>query len=660
MTHAPEPSGAISLRTRVYLLMAVGIFFPLVVMGVASLSWLRALDDRLVAGRLAAAKTVASHFDTALTDDLEVLQRLAAAVALEQGDLAAQRHAVRDAHDRLRLREAVFLLGPKGEIVAAEPQAAPDGLGTAMPLVEEVLRNGRPRLTGLVSGKQGQVVHELVPIRNYKGDITGIAGGTFRPERRDFERTLKNLRSGETGFAELVDGTGRILASTERGRAGNTTECSRRMIQLAVEKRAFTALCADCHADNRVSIRPSEHLTFASLASAPWSVVVRQSATEALPTAGGLPWYALAGMLGLQVLLAGAFAWGAARSVTGPIAVLTEHAERIAGGDLTGAIPNVGGDEVGRLGQSLERMRHNLRELIDDVAKVNAQLEERVAARTHELAVANDQLREREEARGELLRKLITAQEDERKRIARELHDETSQDLAVLAMGVEAVQDALRSGKTPRLDEVKAVAVRALEDVHRLILDLRPSVLDDLGLLSAIRWYAERHLESRGVSVRCEFGEMRRLPPEFETALFRISQETLSNVARHAQASAVLVEVGIEGDEIRIAIEDDGRGFEPAGVERRGRRPHWGLMGIRERAQILGGAASIESSPGQGTRVQIRIPVPAGSAAVEQGAEAAAEAGGEPPTPVGADGAGEGAAAGGTASPAASRRREGA
>jgi signal transduction histidine kinase len=248
---------------------------------------------------------------------------------------------------------------------------------------------------------------------------------------------------------------------------------------------------------------------------------------------------------------------------------------------------------------------------IDRVEHANAELEGRVAARTKELNEANAALREREEARSSLLRKVITAQEDERKRIARELHDETTQSLAVLAMGIDAVQDALRAGKTPRLDEVKALAVRTLEDVHRLILDLRPSVLDDLGLLSAIRWYAERQLESRGIAVRCEFGEMRRLPPELETALFRICQETMSNIARHSQATAVLVQVGVEKEEIVVEIEDDGRGFDPEAVARREGRRSWGLMGIRERAEILGGVAKVESSPGQGTHVEVRVPAPA-------------------------------------------------
>jgi len=608
----PEPGGDISLRRRVYLLMAIGIFFPLLVWLAAAAHWMQSNDARVAAGRLSAASAVAAHFDAELTDDLEVLQRLASAVApaLEGGGAAPERRMLREAHSQLRHREAVFLLDASGRVLAEEPQGSVSGApryGT--PLVEEVIRSGRPRLSGIVVGEQGAVVHELVPVRSWKGDVIGVAGGTFRPEKRDFEKMLRFLRRGETGFADLVDASGRLVASTEPGRAGRVSECSRRFGRLAKDKQSLTVLCADCHDEEGVALRPTEHLTFAAVGGAPWGVVMRQQAAEALPTEG-LPWYAVAGLLGLQLGLAGAFAWGASRSVTHPVGVLTEHAERIAGGELAWPIPHVGEDEVGRLGKSLERMRQNLRQNIERVAEANARLEQRVAERTKELNEANARLKEREEARGELLRKVITAQEDERKRIARELHDETSQALAVLAMGLEAAQEAIRSGKTPRLDEVKAVAVRTLEDVHRLILDLRPSVLDDLGLLSAIRWYADRQLGSRGISVRCEFGELRRLPPEMETALFRICQETMSNVARHSQATAVLVQVGVEGDEVVIEIEDDGKGFDPETASRREGRKPWGLMGIRERAEIMGGTARIVSAPGQGTHVEVRIPLP--------------------------------------------------
>jgi signal transduction histidine kinase len=607
--------GSVGIRRRVYLLMATGIFFPLAVMAAVGITWLRALDERVIAGRVSAAAGVAAHYDEHLTGDLEVLQRLASALSAKfgSGELAEARRALRDAHGQFRFRERLFLLDAEQQVVAEEPTAPISAAPRDARVVAEIMRTGVPRMTGLVVDERGPLVHELVPVRALDGRVVGIVGGAFDPARRGFDKMLNHLRRGDTGFAEIVDSGGRILASTVRGRAGRTTECAVHLGALVDSKRAESEGCRDCHARAGVAASaPHEFLTFAPVTSAPWGIVMRQAAEEALPTEGAVPWYGVLAVLSVQLGLAGAFAWGAARSVTRPIAVLTGEAERIAGGELATPIPDLGADEVGRLGRSLDVMRESLRSLLEHVAEVNAGLEQRVEERTKELNDANARLTEREEARAQLLRKVISAQEDERKRIARELHDETSQDLAVLAMGLEAAQDAIRGGRTPRLDEVKAVAVRTLEDVHRLILDLRPSVLDDLGLLSAIRWYAERHLETRGISVRCEFGELdRRLPPEMETALFRVCQETMSNVARHAKASAVLVQVGVEDDEIRIEIEDDGRGFDPETAARReGRRP-WGLMGIRERAEILGGSARIDSAPGQGTRVLVRIPLPA-------------------------------------------------
>jgi signal transduction histidine kinase len=614
-TPAPGPgalsTGAISLRRRVYLLMGVGVFFPVLILGAAGLFWMDSLDERLVAARVAAATSVAAHIDSELNADLEVLQRLSAAIAALDGpDNDGAARAVREAHHQLRHRDVAFLLDRKGAVVAEEPPGSVVEMpAQVLPLVAEVVREGRPRLSGTLEGVRGGVFYELVPIRAWSGEVVGVAGATARPDRRDFERMLRLLPRGATGSAELIDATGTVVAATEPMRVGRRTECAKRMVQLAAEKHAVATRCAECHAELGVELMPDQYLTFAAVGSAPWGLVLREPTREAL-THGLLPWYVVVALLLGHCALAGVFAWGAARSVTAPVAVLTDHAERIAGGELAWPIPSVGSDEIGRLGASLEKMRQGLAASISRVAEANMQLEHRVEARTRELAEANAQLREREEARSSLLRKVITAQEDERKRIARELHDETTQDLAVLAMGIDAARDAYRGGLEPRFDEVKALAVRTLEDVHRLILDLRPSVLDDLGLLSAVRWYADRALESRGVSVRCEFGELPRLPPEMETALFRMCQETLSNVARHAQASAVLVQVGVERGQVVVEIEDDGKGFDESAVSHGDGRKHWGLMGIRERAEILGGVAVVESEPGQGTRVVVRVPLP--------------------------------------------------
>jgi signal transduction histidine kinase len=614
VTDRPFLLGTSTIRRRVYLLMAVGIFFPLAVMATVGLYWLTALDDHILEARLSSATAVAAHYDEVLTGDLEILQRLAASLSgtLDAKDLPEARRALRDAHARFRYRENLFLLDGDLRLLASEPQGRTAGVPTADdPIAREVLRTGVPRLSGVVGTPAGPLVYELVPVRALDGHVEGVVGGSFSPTRRELGEMLRHLRHGQTGFADIIDGQGQVVASTEPARVGQRVECAGHVMRLIQARRAESGRCRDCHAQRRVETRaPAELSSFAPLAGAPWGVLARQATDEALPTEGALPWYGVAFVLAGQLGLAGAFAWGAARSVTRPVEVLTHEAERIAGGELASPIPDLGSDEVGRLGKALDRMRDSLRGLLEHVAEVHADLEHRVADRTQELAQANVQLREREEARAQLLRKVISAQEDERKRIARELHDETSQSLAVLAMGLEGAQDAIRSGRTPRLDEVKAVAVRTLEDVHRIILDLRPSVLDDLGLLSAIRWYGDRQLGTRGISVRCEFGELARLPPEMETALFRVCQEAMSNVARHAKATACLVQVGVEDREIRIEIEDDGRGFDPADAERREDRRPWGLMGIRERAEILGGTARIDSAPGQGTRVLVRIPLP--------------------------------------------------
>jgi signal transduction histidine kinase len=338
-------------------------------------------------------------------------------------------------------------------------------------------------------------------------------------------------------------------------------------------------------------------------------VVARLPESEVLTPTGAVPgWLGLltAAALGLGALLA----WGAARSIAKPVAQLTASAERIAGGDLNDPIPQSGWDEVGRLGAALEKMRASLRDLIGVVASANQQLEQRVEERTAELAHVNEQLRQREDDLGHLYEKVVAAQEDERKRIARELHDDTSQSLAVLVMAIDSAQATLKSGKIPRLDEARALAVRTIEEIHRMILDLRPSVLDDLGLQSAIRWYAERHLVSRGVSVRCEFeARDRRWPAAFETAVFRVCQEAMSNIYRHSEAESVLIQVAEADGMLRIEIEDDGKGFDPQNAGSPDRR-HFGLMGIRERVEILGGTVDIDSAPGQGTRLKFQVPLP--------------------------------------------------
>jgi PAS domain S-box-containing protein len=220
-----------------------------------------------------------------------------------------------------------------------------------------------------------------------------------------------------------------------------------------------------------------------------------------------------------------------------------------------------------------------------------------------------------EEIRALLLGQVITVQEEERRRIARELHDETAQSLASLLLGLSALQEA-RSTKAARAQarELHRVATHALAEVRRLAWGLRPSVLDDLGLVSALERYTEEFGRTRGMVIGLETAglEHARMPAPVETALYRIMQEALSNVARHAGARHVRVALQRREATVTLLVEDDGRGFDPTHppappTAARG----LGIHSMRERAAVHRGALTIESAPGRGTRVAVEIPLTA-------------------------------------------------
>jgi signal transduction histidine kinase len=595
------------------MLLGVGVLGPMAVGASALYHRLRVLDERLVAGRLHAAAAVAGQLDEELTLSLESLQRASTAHHVDLGDKSAE-------PEKAALREAVlyghfpagaFMLDAQGRLVAEVPERGERSIAPPADAqeVREVLATGRPAVSAILATASGEHVYAMVPVRDWRGEVAGLAGGVLEPSQRHFTTLLRFLKRFPEGAAEIVDRAGRVVASAEGGRAQGRTEC-RHVASLVAERRPLAKGCLECHPARGDEAEFRSVLAVAPLKQAPWSVALRQPERDVLASPEAIP----VGLLGLGAVLlslGAVFAWGAARSVTRPVAALTAAAEKIAEGDLSRPVPQAGPDEVGRLAHWLEVMRWSLREMLAYVEQANQRLERRVEERTAELARVNAALREREQQLARLYEKVVTAQEDERRRLARELHDETSQSLAVLVMGLDAAAAAIRGGQTPRLEEVKALAVRTIEEIHRLILDLRPSVLDDLGLLSAIRWYAERYLQPRGISARCEFEKLeRRLPPAFETAVFRVCQEAMTNIARHAQAETVLVQVGVQGGALVVEIEDDGRGFDPSEVARQGGRPHFGLLGIRERVELLGGKVMIDSAPGRGTRLHIEVPLP--------------------------------------------------
>lgn len=223
------------------------------------------------------------------------------------------------------------------------------------------------------------------------------------------------------------------------------------------------------------------------------------------------------------------------------------------------------------------------------------------------------EVQRREAQRVELFRRVVGAQEAERQRIARELHDETGQALTAIGLGLRGAATVLRQDvdkAAHNLRELEALAARSLNELQRVIADLRPSHLDDLGLAAALRWYAEEVQSRAPLEVAVEVtGEPRGIPSVVSTALFRVAQEALTNVVRHSEASYALVVLEFASDSVRLRVEDNGRGFDPA-VLRNPARPSWGLLGIEERAHLLGGRMQVNSAPGKGTAIEVIIPYP--------------------------------------------------
>ncbi len=244
------------------------------------------------------------------------------------------------------------------------------------------------------------------------------------------------------------------------------------------------------------------------------------------------------------------------------------------------------------------------------------------AAAQASVALENYELqRERREALTSYARQVTRAQEDERRRVARELHDGVTQALSGLCRGLDVLQAEhhdLENIHADSVAELRTVAEQALVDLRRLTRDLRPTGLDDLGLIPALERLASELGERCGVTVtvtkKCE---ARALSSEQELGVFRIVQEALSNVEKHAHASRVEVRVECSDDLLRVTISDDGRGFEtppdPAAFARAGR---YGLLGMQERAALHSGTLSVRSSPGGGTTVALEISAAMPAAAV--------------------------------------------
>lgn len=225
-----------------------------------------------------------------------------------------------------------------------------------------------------------------------------------------------------------------------------------------------------------------------------------------------------------------------------------------------------------------------------------------------------EELKQKEELRGQLLEAIISAQETERKRIARELHDQTGQSLTSLMVGLKTLEKDSPKNIRHRITDMRQLTAQTLDGVHNLALELRPSSLDDLGLVVALEQYTREYTEKFGVQADFQATDFdgRRLSPEVEITLYRIIQEALTNVVKHAEAERASILLEIRGASIVTIVEDNGKGFNIKQLSRSPTQRNLGLYGMYERAALINGTLTIESEPGRGTTLFVEVPMEGG------------------------------------------------
>lgn len=298
-------------------------------------------------------------------------------------------------------------------------------------------------------------------------------------------------------------------------------------------------------------------------------------------------------LLGTAAIIALLISHFLARLLTRPIASMNKVTNAVAQGDLSLKVPQ-GKDEIGRLGTNFNIMTGKLSLYRDELLQ-----------RNRELTTLNEQ-------RSQLLKQVIKAQEEERKRVARELHDDIGPVLSQIAV---VLRDIEEQGNEPanladRVSRAKKESDHALQSLRETILNLRPAVIDDLGLIPALRWYARERLEKPGVKFSLEVKGIRdRFNPQIEIVLFRVIQEAINNIAKYAGAKEASVSLELKNGNLIGEIRDNGTGFNVGEFLSSNKMTGLGLLGMKERLALVNGTFKVSSKIKEGTTVRLEIPI---------------------------------------------------
>jgi signal transduction histidine kinase len=458
---------------------------------------------------------------------------------------------------------ALALFGPGGELLAADDPGWWAQVETALE-TGFLLRNPVSTVVSTLPDPRTGAPLALVAASTEGG---GAAAGAFDPAAIARDALGRVVLPGDHTVAYLVAPDGTLLYQVgEAGHAG----------PVAAHPGVVEALRGEIGV-TFLDVGDDEHIiSYTPVAPAGWALVMEEPWREM--TDPILRRTELAPFVLLPVLaVALAALWFGLRQVVRPLQELSARTTALGRGDFEAVREPVGG-----IGE--------------------------IRALQGELAVMARRLRQAQQGLRDYLGALNAGQEEERRRLARELHDDTIQALIALHQRLQLAGDTADLRTAAQLSEMAALATDAIADLRRMTRDLRPSYLDDLGLAPALELLARDQSAALGIPVAfMSTGAPRRLAPEVELAYYRIAQEALRNVGRHARAGRAALTLAFAADRATLTIEDDGVGFDAGRAAELALAGHYGLLGARERAEAVGARLDVESSPGRGTRVTLMV-----------------------------------------------------
>lgn len=465
--------------------------------------------------------------------------------------------------------------GPRYNLIAGAPS---DEVWAQRPFVNELLtfldQGAGPAFSPLVTDTPTHGVVLFIAVASARRNV--VAMGALSPQQLGIPTLVSGLQATRRATAYLVDLNGQLIYHTNESLIGQDWSSRPGAAEsLRGETGSTYRTLSPDNLERVIAYTPVDPIGWGLVVEEPWVDLV----SPLMQYSEAIQFILLpAGLLAAVALFYGV------RSIVRPLQLLDEQAARLGWGEFHAIEEPVGGIA------EIQALQATLAEMAEQVQSYQAGMRGYLAA-------------------------LTQGQEEERKRLARELHDETVQSLIALDQKIQMAQKALSrdpQGCAARLDELRTMMTDTIEEVRRFSRNLRPIYLEDLGLIPALEMLT-RDAGASGDSLATAFrvvGEPKRLTAEREMALYRIVQEALNNVASHARATRADVIVTFTGNEVAVTVVDDGTGFaipdRPGELVEGG---HYGLLGMRERAELAGGWLGIESEPGHGTRIEIHLPV---------------------------------------------------